>query len=181
MNLAVKVETRGPTPHFQARDAPSPRGWAPSAADSCASQGAWLRGTPLLTSQARPKGTLTTLGRSPAIIQATALTLFGHLFGSALSVGKEGCRRWGAGEDRKAGKRGQGEAGGCRTDGEGQGGQAAETEAKCGCLVCLPHRAAVSAPARGSEAQAGHGNGQARYGVESRGHAKGVSLSRSRK
>lgn len=46
--------------------------------------------------------------------------------------------------------------------------------------ACLPGLGAWG-PARGSEALAAHGTGQAWYGVESRGHAPGLSLSRSRK
>lgn len=142
MNPAVEVQTGGPAPGFQARDAPSPCGWAPSAAGSCASWGGLAAGHPPLTSLAKPEGTLTTPGRSPAITQASALTLFG----SALGVGKEACRPWGQRGDSKAGGRGQGEAGGCRMRREGQGGQAAGTEAKRSCLVCLPPRAGGLGP-----------------------------------
>lgn len=96
MNPAVEVQTGGPAPGFQARDAPSPCGWAPSAAGSCASWGGLAVGHPPLTSLAKPEGTLTTPGRSPAITQASALTLFGRSFGLSPRGGQRGLQTLGA-------------------------------------------------------------------------------------
>lgn len=138
MNPAVEVQTGGPAPGFQARDAPSPCGWAPSAAGSCASWGGLAAGHPLLTSPLRE-------GAPPSRRPLRSLYLAARL-GSALGVGKEACRPWGQRGDSKAGGRGQGQAGGCRTRREGQGGQAAGTEAKHSCLICLPPRAGGLGP-----------------------------------
>lgn len=146
MNPAVEVQTGGPAPGFQARDAPSPCGWAPSAAGSCASWGGLAAGHPPLTSLAKPEGTLTTPGRSPAITQASALTLFGRSFGLSPRGGQRGLQTLGAEGGQQGRREGTGEAGGCRTRREGQGGQAAGTGAKRSCLVCLPPRAGGLGP-----------------------------------
>lgn len=112
MNPAVEVQTGGPAPGFQARDAPSPCGWAPSAAGSCASWGGLAAGHPLLTSLAKPEGTLTTPGRSPAITQASALTLFGRSFGLSPRGGQRGLQTLGAEGGQQGRREGTGGGGG---------------------------------------------------------------------